>query len=100
MFVVAVAVVFLGAVAWLISNGFRDYPSYCETYTDDLQQAHTESGQYPTTLSGFKEAGDPFNRYSPDDCGYGTEGEQYYFFVSSGFGVAIYYSDQQQWIYD
>lgn len=96
----AITVVFFGALVWLISNGFRDYPSYCETYIDDLQRAHNVDGQYPPTLSGFKETGDRFNRYSPEDCGYGTEGERYYFFVSSGFGVAIYYSDQQQWIFD
>jgi len=85
---------------YLLSDGFRDYKDYCSTFIPLIEKHHEETGQYPKSLNELEETNDLFNRYEPSECGYYIGDNGYGFSAPAGFGVVMYFSDKDLWVYD
>jgi len=85
---------------YTISNGFRDYKSFCSNYIEPLEQYHQKNGTYPPSLENFETSSYDF-RYNYEKCGYEREKDSFSFFFSDGFiGVIGYSSKNSKWWYD
>jgi len=85
--------------AYAISNGFRDYTSYCANFIPQLEQHYKNNGQYPETLKAFKTSAWDF-RYNYKECGYHPDHQDnsFIFFFGDGWiDVVGYDSKTKQW---
>ena len=90
---------FLFTMAWLLSDGFRDYRAWCDQFHEPLEAWHARRGHYPETLSALPEL--PYQaRYQLADCGYERQQHGYSMAVHNGFGVSFYQSSRKEWIHD
>ena len=98
--VLVLGILYVVAVSYSITNGFRDYKKYCSKFIPKLEQYHKSNGVYPDSLEMFKTDALDF-RYSKKECGYDNNTEYFSFYFSDGFiGVIGYDSKKKMWWFD
>lgn len=87
-------------ITYLMTDGFKDYISYCSKYIDQINDYKIRVNSYPQLLDIFVKPDLSF-RYDPEECGYEADVEGYYFSVPHGFtGTGFYSSVTNEWSYD
>ncbi|CAA6815792.1 MAG: Unknown protein [uncultured Sulfurovum sp.] len=85
-------------INYFISDGFRNYKSYCSQFIIDLEYYREKHHKYPQNLLELAGGKTGFNfRYNPKDCGYQSSEEAYTFYYSEGLGVGGYDSKTKEW---
>lgn len=97
---VALFATYLLFIQAMVTDGFRDYPKYCEGYFPYLESIRKESGSYPSSLDMIQSIKPSF-RYEPKGCSYSSTETSFEMITSYGLiGVAIYTSKEGAWYYD
>jgi len=87
-------------VGYLVSNGFKDYASFCSKYISQINEYKTKTGHYPSTLEELTKPAFSF-RYDIEFCRYYTQTDFYGFTVPEGLiGQALYSSKTRKWTHD
>ena len=85
---------------YLLSNGFRDYKSYCAHFIPLINSYYLVTHKYPESLDMVDDKLAKYIRYTPKKCGYWHGKSSYGFYFSEGFTVYGYNSKTKKWWQD
>lgn len=91
--------IFITVMAYFFTNGFRNNEEFCSKYIQKLNNYNSKNGHYPSSLNQLEKPLYSY-RYDQNICNYNVKSNTFSFMVSSGFGVAIYSSQNNSWVYD
>ena len=94
------ALLYVIFISYLVTNGFRDYMTFCSRYMPLLEEYRAKNSKYPKNLSEFRKP-DFYPRYDAAICGYSRLDNGYMFYMPEGLiGTAIYNSNEGKWFHD
>lgn len=100
LIILVCAVAYITFIGYMVSNGFRDYVSFCSTYISQIDEYKSKTGQYPKSLKELNKPKYSF-RYEVETCKYYAQTNIYGFTVPKGLiGQAFYSSKSKKWTYD
>ena len=98
--IVVCAVSYISYISYLVSNGFRDYASFCSQYINQIDKYKYKTGKYPVSLKELIKPKFSF-RYEIGFCKYYSQTDLYGFTVPEGLiGQASYSSKTRKWTHD